>query len=362
MKRTLKSTKGESMATVKRVAITNSTTPNRFPKDSTSMVNNKKTSTKVTSLTEYLGATSSSTTPGGDRHQQPAGQWVLHSYLPNVDDDETRTKIFNVAKKYFADNRNAPVLIYGQGYIAPSAKVFWPVCQLNNIHTQDAESVKRTPATPKYEEKYLAAYFANPINSSHDDIVKFYLYKKNTPNHFIELSKSMMGTVIAQGEQYLEYLRSIEQRTIAVGDELPEDCPPLHILQEDNGRRIIMQIDKPDARRQGKTQKLSPTISIRQMRFAEGRGGKPSYWFHDKVGVTLSATNFFFMLECALKNYMYRIEAIMRKFGQEYDDEETTMSVYSAEIIDNWNTIDISNDDDDDNEDTSMLALREPFE
>jgi hypothetical protein len=58
---------------------------------------------------------------------------------------------------------------------------------------------------------------------------------------------------------------------------------------------------------------------------------------------------------------MYRIEEIMWKFGQDYDNTAEKMSVYSGEDIGNWNTVDISHDDDDEVEDTSMLALREPF-
>jgi len=349
MKRSLKITKTKPSATVQKKRATLTSVPQVDNNSSTESIvmASGKSNKKITSLSSFL---SSGGKKSNGQFQSPShlGQWTIRSYIPDLDDAETRKRIFDLSKKYFDDNRQSPVLICGKDGIEPSTNVFWPVCRLNNTFITDEPAQRRhTGPPPQYDGKFLAAYFTNPINPGTEDNVAFYLYKDSSkPGSFVELTKSVVGEIITKGEEFLTYLRSIEKMMIPVGGTLPtEGFPPLHILQETERERIIMQIEQPDVARLGKQNRITTTISIRYMRLSSGQNGKPPAWYHDSVGVTLSASNFFFMLEAALKNYMFRIEHLMRNFGDNYNAAQEKMSIYSDEHLEEWNNVDIADSD-----------------
>jgi hypothetical protein len=240
---------------------------------------------------------------------------------------------------------------------------------VNNLFAQEESSTSKTIASEKkYESKFIGAFFKNPTATSDTDLVTYYLYREYLSDQLIEMTRPMLLEMVKKGKEYLKYLTSIDKTFIAVGEKLPE-CPPLHILQEvDGNRRLIMQIDQPNnSGRAVKDTRISPTISIRYMRLSGlSRNGSPPYWYHEKIGMSLSAANFFFMIESAIQNYLFRIEHTIKRFGNEYFTSEEKMEIYSKENLTSWDPdfngdgkygVEVVGDDDDDGDDTGYAAM-----
>lgn len=263
------------------------------------------------------------------------GHVVIRTYVPEINDEDTRKRVFDIAKQYYSSNREASAIVFGKDVIEPSVQILWPICKINNLFTQQDST--STTEVPTYESKFIGASFKNPMSTSDSDLTTYYFYRENDLCHLIEISKLALLDVVKKGKEYLEYLRSIDKTFIAVGENLPM-CPPLHVLQEfDGSRRLIMQIDQPSSRRSSKETRISPTISIRYMRLSGvSRNGSPPYWYYEKIGMTLSAANFFFMIESAIQNYLFRIEHTVKCFGNEYFASEEKMEIYSKENLTSW--------------------------
>jgi hypothetical protein len=297
------------------------------------------------------------------------GRVVIRTYVPETGNDETRKRIFDITRKYYASNREAGIVLFGKDTIEPSQQILWPKCQVNNLFTQEEPGTSKmtTPsAAKKYESKFIGAFFKNPMSTSDSDLVTYYLYRENLANQLIEMTRSMLLDMVKKGGEYLKYLTSIDKTFIAVGEKLP-DCPPMHILQEIEGnRRLIMQIDQPNITgRSVKDTRISPTISIRYMHLSGmSRNGSPPYWYHEKLGMSLSAANFFFMIESAIQNYLFRMEHTIKRFGNEYFTSEEKMEIYSKENLTSWDPdfngdgkYGLEDDGTDDGDDTGYAAM-----
>jgi hypothetical protein len=271
------------------------------------------------------------------------GRVVIRTYVPETGNDETRKRIFDITRKYYASNREAGIVLFGKDTIEPSQQILWPKCQVNNLFTQEEPGTSKTTtpsAAKKYESKFIGAFFKNPMSTSDSDLVAYYLYRENLADQLIEMTRPMLLDMVKKGKEYMKYLTSIDKTFIAVGEKLP-DCPPMHILQEIEGnRRLIMQIDQPNITgRSVKDTRISPTISIRYMRLSGvPRNGSPPYWYHEKLGMSLSAANFFFMIESAIQNYLFRMEHTIKRFGNEYFTSEEKMEIYSKENLASWDS------------------------
>jgi hypothetical protein len=293
---------------------------------------------------------------------------VIRTYIPDNSDDDTRKRIFDISKQYYASNREAGIVLFGKDTIDPTQQILWPTCKVNNLFIQEESTSKTTAPEKKYESKFIGAFFKNPTSTLDTDLVTYYLYREYFSDQLIEIPRPVLLDMVKKGKEYLKYLSTIDKTFIAVGEKLP-GCPSLHVLQEiDGNRRLIMQIDQPNMGGRSRDTRISPTISIRYMRLSGvSRKGAQPYWYHEKIGVSLSAANFFFMIESAIQNYMFRIEQTVKHFGNEYFASEEKMEIYSKENLTSWD-MDFNSDrkygveddgvDDDDGDDVGYAMLK----
>jgi hypothetical protein len=284
--------------------------------------------------------------------EQHVGQLIVKTFVPEIKDDVTRKRIFENAEKCFKENQDAQIILFGKGAITPSAETLWPVCKINNLEFSDFPG---HVSNIKYETKFLGAYFRNPMKATEEEMMTFYVFKEFSRDLLLEIPQQFMEEILKKGKEFLAYLKSIDGIKIAKGENLPQ-CPmPCVVGEYSETARLIIQIDEPRPFHLKKDARFySPTITIRQQRFSPAKLDKPEYWFHDKLGVTQSAANFFFMTESSVKNYMWRIKHSVGNFAKDYVMNLEKLDVLASENSDAWRTDEIV--DEDDYQDDEMMA------
>lgn len=281
----------------------------------------KPKDTPIANILQHIGR--KTTTP----KQGQGGMITIKSYIPERGNTETMKKIFAIAASYFHTNGAANAMVFCNELNARNM-VFWPVCGLTRM-----TMVQEDKQENETEQKYLGVQFANPLALTVKEKMRIAFYKESCPDNIVELTEEEAMKMIEAGTGFLDYLKTLNDKTIAVGESLP-GCPePITLKECSATSKINLIIDQPSSYRKI-TSVYAPTISIRMMNKVDRPDKK--YWFFTKTGVTLSAINFFYMIEAVLKTYIFHVKDTLHSFGDDYYARAEQMAVFGEENLDEW--------------------------
>lgn len=226
--------------------------------------------------------------------------------VPLKNDASVMRKIYDIVAMHYKENMGAKHIIFTK---EANVRACWPVCALTMRGNVTGQSMMEISPG---EQKFFAIQLP-PVSSEPNMETQFFLFKQAHRDAFpLKLNQKSIFNIIEHSNRLYEYLRSIEDSSIAFGEGLPSSNKPEPFeieVSSDGKSKIILQIDEIDVKR--RMSRISPTVSIRMMRKSLTDS---SLWFPDKAGVTLSAGNFFFFVEATLKTFLPQMQEMVRDF------------------------------------------------
>jgi hypothetical protein len=228
---------------------------------------------------------------------------TVRTFIPRSDNDpNTARKIAQIVVDHFTEckKKDRPVVMSDH----PDLFFSWPAVPIT-IRQGGVAAANREKL--ENEQKIFAIKF--PSLHSEESHPTFFLYKKGMSNSPLRLSHEAMQELLKVVPSIFTYLRGIEGTPFNLDDGLL-NLPEARLLENvDAKRKIYVHVDQINSAGQIYNNRACPTVSIREQKLWED-----GVWRMSAVGVTLTASNFYFFMKATVGQFYPSIEKLTRDF------------------------------------------------